>query len=73
MQAMTRTAEPLLDQVYCAIADPTRRAILAVLLLAQKLLPARVAIDVPVALAIVALGVLMVIAPASVPGLDPSM
>jgi DNA-binding transcriptional ArsR family regulator len=31
MQAMTRNAEPLLDQVYGAIADPTRRAILAVL------------------------------------------
>src|SRR5712691_10355844 len=31
MQAMTRTAEPLLDQVYGAVADPTRRAILAVL------------------------------------------
>ncbi len=28
---MTRNAEPLLDQVYGAIADPTRRAILAVL------------------------------------------
>ena len=28
---MARTAEPLLDQVYGAIADPTRRAILAVL------------------------------------------
>jgi hypothetical protein len=31
MQAMARNAEPLLDQVYGAIADPTRRAILAVL------------------------------------------
>jgi DNA-binding transcriptional ArsR family regulator len=31
MQAKSRTAEPRLDQVYGAIADPTRRAILAVL------------------------------------------
>jgi DNA-binding transcriptional ArsR family regulator len=31
MQAMAHTAEPLLDQVYGALADPTRRAILAVL------------------------------------------
>src|SRR6476661_9023155 len=31
MQAMAHSAEPLLDQVYGAIADPTRRAILAVL------------------------------------------
>src|SRR6266478_5708242 len=29
MQAMAQTAEPLLDQVYGAIADPTRRAVLA--------------------------------------------
>jgi predicted metal-binding membrane protein len=36
--------------------------------LAQKLLPANTAIDVQVALAIVALGVLIVVAPASVPG-----
>src|SRR5215470_13692726 len=31
MQAMPRTADPELDQVYGAIADPTRRAMLAVL------------------------------------------
>jgi DNA-binding transcriptional ArsR family regulator len=31
MQAMAHPAEPMLDQVYGAIADPTRRAILAVL------------------------------------------
>ena len=31
MQAMRIQAEPVLDQVYGAIADPTRRAILAAL------------------------------------------
>src|SRR4051812_29966753 len=31
MQAMAQITEPLLDQVYGAIADPTRRAILDVL------------------------------------------
>ena len=31
MQATPRTADPRLDQVYGAIADPTRRAILAAL------------------------------------------
>jgi predicted metal-binding membrane protein len=41
--------------------------------LAQKLLPAKAAIDVPVALAIVGLGLLIVIAPSSVPGLMPPM
>ena len=41
--------------------------------MAQKLLPAKPAIDVPLALAIVGLGILIVIAPASVPGLMPPM
>jgi hypothetical protein len=41
--------------------------------LAQKLLPAKAAIDVPLALAIVGLGLLIVIAPSSVPGLTRPM
>ena len=48
-------------------------AVIAVLVLAQKLLPPSPAADVPLALAIVGLGVLIVIAPASLPGLMPSM
>jgi predicted metal-binding membrane protein len=47
--------------------------VVAVLVLAQKLLPAKAAIDVPLALAIVGLGVLIVISPSSVPGLTPPM
>jgi predicted metal-binding membrane protein len=43
----------------------------AVVACAQKLLPARAAIDVPLALAIIGLGVVIVIAPAQVPGLTP--
>jgi predicted metal-binding membrane protein len=46
---------------------------IAVLVLVQKLLPPRAAIDVPLALAIVGLGILIVIAPSSVPGLTPPM
>ena len=48
-------------------------SVIAALALAQKLLPAKTAIDVPVALAIVGLGVLIVVAPSSVPGLTPPM
>ena len=48
-------------------------SVIAVLALGQKLLPAKVAVDVPVALAIVGLGVLIVLAPGSVPGLMPPM
>jgi predicted metal-binding membrane protein len=47
--------------------------VIAVLALAQKLLPAQAAIDVPLALAIIGLGVLIVLAPWSVPGLTPPM
>jgi len=46
-------------------------AVVAVLCCAQKLLPARAAIDVPVALAIVGLGLVIVYAPSLIPGLTP--
>lgn len=45
-------------------------ATIAVLVLAQKLLPSKRGIDLPVALAIVALGVVILVAPTSIPGLD---
>jgi predicted metal-binding membrane protein len=48
-------------------------AVIAALVLAQKLLPTKAAVDIPVALAIVVLGIVIVVAPASVPGLMPSM
>jgi predicted metal-binding membrane protein len=48
-------------------------AVIAVITCAQKLLPDRAAIDVPVALAIALLGVVIVVAPAQVPGLTPPM
>jgi predicted metal-binding membrane protein len=48
-------------------------AVIAVLVLAQKLLPAKAAIDLPVAAAIVGLGILIVLAPSAVPGLTPPM
>jgi predicted metal-binding membrane protein len=48
-------------------------AIIAVLVVAQKLVPGKAALDVPLALAIVGLGVLIIIAPTPVPGLMPSM
>ena len=48
-------------------------SVIAVLVLAQKLLPAKAAVDMPLGLAIVGLGLLIVIAPSSVPGLTPPM
>src|SRR6267154_2565867 len=46
---------------------------IAGLVFAQKLLPAKAAIDVPLAVAIVAVGILIIAAPGSVPGLMPPM
>jgi predicted metal-binding membrane protein len=51
----------------------TWMTIAAVLMVAQKLLPARAVIDAPVGLTIVGFGVLILIAPMAVPGLTPSM
>jgi predicted metal-binding membrane protein len=48
-------------------------AVLAVVSLAQKLLAPKPLVDIPVALAIVGLGVLILLAPQWVPGLTPSM
>jgi predicted metal-binding membrane protein len=48
-------------------------SVIAAVVLAQKLLPPRASVDVPVALAIVVLGILCISAPSAVPGLIPSM
>jgi predicted metal-binding membrane protein len=47
--------------------------VIAALVFVQKLLPARAAIDVPLALAIIALGIVIMAAPGAVPGLMPPM
>jgi predicted metal-binding membrane protein len=59
--------------VALGVMSLTWMSVITVLVLAQKLLPANPVIDVPLALAIVGLGVLIVVAPASVPGLMPPM
>jgi len=46
-------------------------AVVAVLACAQKLLPAKAAIDVPLALALIGLGFVIVFAPSLVPVLRP--
>ena len=63
----------MLMLVALGIMSITWMSVIAVLVLAQKLLPAKAAIDVPLALAIVGLGIVIVIAPSSVPGLTPQM
>jgi predicted metal-binding membrane protein len=63
----------MLMLVALGVMSVTWMSVIAVLVLAQKLLPVKAAIDVPLALTIVGLGVLIVIAPSAVPGLTPTM
>ena len=63
----------MLMLVALSVMSATWMFVIAALVLAQKLLPAKAAIDVPLAVAIVGLGLLIVIAPSSVPGLTPPM
>jgi predicted metal-binding membrane protein len=59
--------------VALGVMSITWMAMIAVLVIAQKLLPAKTAIDLPLALAIAGLGVLIIITPSLLPGLSPPM
>jgi predicted metal-binding membrane protein len=59
----------MLMQVALGIMSVTWMCVVAVLVLAQKLLPTNAAIDIPLAIAIIGLGILIVIAPTFVLGL----
>jgi predicted metal-binding membrane protein len=59
--------------VALGVMSVTWMLVIAALVCAQKLLPAKPAVDVPLALAIVAFGILIIAAPGSVPGLMPPM
>jgi predicted metal-binding membrane protein len=63
----------MLMLVALGVMSITWMSVIALLVLAQKLLPPIAVLDVPVALAIVGLGLMIVIAPSSVPGLTPPM
>ncbi len=51
----------------------TWMCLIAVLVVAQKLLPPRALLDVPLALALVGLGIAIAAAPSSIPGITPAM
>jgi predicted metal-binding membrane protein len=63
----------MLVLVAVSVMSVTWMSVIAAIVLAQKLLPAKPVVDVSLALAIVGLGVLIVLSPSSVPGLTPSM
>jgi predicted metal-binding membrane protein len=64
---------PMAMLVALGVMSITWMAVITVLVFAQKLLPAKTAVDLPLALAIAGLGVLIVITPSLVPGLSPPM
>jgi predicted metal-binding membrane protein len=59
--------------VALGVMSVTWMSVTAILVLAQKLLPPKAAADVPLALAITGLGIWIILAPSSVPGLVPPM
>lgn len=63
----------MLTLVALSVMSVLWMCVITVPMLAQKLLPAKAVIDVPLAFAIVGLGILIVLAPSSVPGLMPPM
>jgi predicted metal-binding membrane protein len=63
----------MLMLVALGVMSVTWMSVIALLVLAQKLLPSKPAIDAPLAIAIVGLGTVIVLTPSSVPGFMPPM
>jgi len=59
--------------VALGVMSVTWMLVIAIVVLAQKLLPPKAAVDVPLALAITGLGIWIILVPSSVPGLTPPM
>jgi predicted metal-binding membrane protein len=63
----------MLMLVALSVMSVAWMSVVAAVVLAQKVLPPSASIDLPVALTIVGLGIVIVVAPSSVPGLTPPM
>ncbi len=63
----------MLMLVVLGVMSITWMSVIAVVAIAQKLLPPKAVIDVPIGLGIVGLGILILIAPPAIPGLMPTM
>jgi predicted metal-binding membrane protein len=63
----------MLMLVALGVMSLTWMSVIAVLALGQKFVPSKAAVDVPLALAIIGLGILIVIAPSSVPAFTQPM
>jgi predicted metal-binding membrane protein len=69
LHCLGSSAGLMLALVALGPMSPTWMTVVAVVVLAQELLPVHAAIDVPFALLVVVLGVLIVLTPGTVPGL----
>jgi predicted metal-binding membrane protein len=63
----------MLMLVALGVMSVTWMSLIAVVVLAQKLLPNKAVLDVPLGLAIIGLGIVILIAPSAIPGLTPPM
>ena len=63
----------MLILVVLGLMSLTWMVVVTVLVVGQKLLPARAFIDVPLALAIVGLGIFVLMVPSGLPGLRPAV
>jgi predicted metal-binding membrane protein len=63
----------MLILVAVSVMSVTWMAAIALVVLAQKVMPEHAAFDVPLAAALVALGAVILVAPSAVPGLTPAM
>jgi predicted metal-binding membrane protein len=63
----------MLILVALGLMNLTWMIVVALLVLLQKLLPPKPAVDIPLALSLLAVGLVILIAPSSMPGLAPSM
>jgi predicted metal-binding membrane protein len=59
--------------IAVGVMSLTWMSVIAAVVLSQKLLPPSARIDIPLGVAIVGLGILILLAPSSIPGLMPSM
>jgi predicted metal-binding membrane protein len=63
----------MLVQVTAGVMSLAWMAVIGSLIAAQKLLPPKAVIDIPVALALVGVGIVMIVEPSAIPGLAPAM
>jgi predicted metal-binding membrane protein len=59
--------------IAVGVMSLTWMSVIAAVVLSQKLLPPSARIDVPLGVVIIGLGIVILLAPSSIPGLMPSM